>query len=163
MVDIHTILADHRSKKKNEDSAHLKDQSQDLATPHSLQNVKVTETTRSRPTVLATSSEIPDLFFDKILVEFKLPRIEIMVLMYVYRQVWCRPNLYKVHGISQLLSYTEMGKVLHLEIEDIYQALRKLEELGFMATVRSGQYFVRRYFSKEIDQEFGQTYDDFDF
>jgi DNA-binding transcriptional regulator YhcF (GntR family) len=86
-----------------------------------------------------------------------------MVLMYVYRQVWCRPNLYKIHGISQLLSYTEMGKVLHLDIEEIYQALRKLEEHGFMVTVRSGQYFVRRYFTQELDAEFGQTYDDFDF
>ncbi len=163
MVDIHTILADHRSKKKSDDPNLLKDNSSVEQNLASTEVLKVTEVTRPRPTALATSSEIPDLFFDKILVEFKLPRIEIMVLMYVYRQVWCRPNLYKIHGISQLLSYTEMGKVLHLEIEEIYQALRKLEESGFITTVRSGQYFVRRYFTKEIDEEFGQSYDDFDF
>jgi DNA-binding transcriptional ArsR family regulator len=163
MVDIHTILADHRSKKKNEGTAHLKDQSLQDESLSSKDSLKMVGVNRPRPSVAATSSEIPDLFFDKILVEFKLPRIEIMVLMYVYRQVWCRPNLYKIHGISQLLSYTEMGKVLHLEIEEIYQALRRLEEHGFVATVRSGQYFVRRYFTQDLDSEFGQTYDDFDF
>ena len=38
----------------------------------------------------------------------------------------------------------------------------RLEELGFISTIRSGQYFVRRYFTKENDEKFGQTYDDFE-
>ncbi len=142
MVDIHTILADHRPKK----GPGRKDQ----------------ETNHSKEQGSPTTSEIPDLFFDEVLVAFKLSRIEIMVLMYLYRRVWCRPNLYKEYGISQLLSHTEMANQLHLSIEEIYQALRKLEELNFITTIRSGQYFVRKYFSKENDERFGRFYDDFD-
>ena len=55
-----------------------------------------------------------------------------------------------------------MAKQLKLSIEEIYQALRKLEELGFIGTIRSGQYFVRKYFTKDNDEKFGQTYDDFE-
>lgn len=147
MVDIHTIIADHTPRKRRD-----------------LSDVEASETAKSTGSniVIPTISEIPDIFFDDILVELKLGRVEIMVIMYLYRRVWCRPNLYKVHGISQLLSHTEMAKSLHLSIEDIYQALRKLEHTGFISTVRSGQYFVRKYFTREWDEKYGQTYDDFE-
>lgn len=140
MVDLRTILQDHRSKKQ---------------APQ--ESLKV-ENEPPRP----VTSEIPDLFFDEILVTYKLSRIEIMILMYIYRRVWCHANLYKKYGISQLLSHTEMAKALHTPIESIYQALRKIEELGFITTIRSGQYFVRKYFTREFDELFGQTYDDFE-
>jgi hypothetical protein len=116
----------------------------------------------SLPPDHATESVIPDLFFDRILVEYKLTRTEVLVLMYLYRSVWCRPNLHKVHGISGLLSHTEMGKNLGLTIDEIYHSLRKLEEYQFISTIRMGQYFVRRYFTKEFDEYYQQSYDDFD-
>lgn len=143
MVDIQQIIADHRPKaKQSEDELVVK---------------------KSKHQKDPTTSEIPDIFFDKILVQFKLTRIEIMVIMYLYRLVWCRPNLYIDFGISQLLSHTELAKTLAVELEDIYQSLRKLEEYGFISTVRSGQYFVRKYFTKENDEIYFQTYNDFDF
>ena len=70
MVDIHSILADHRSKIKSDDSNEASGRSQE-----------------HRP----SSSEIPDVFFDKIIVDYKLNRIEILVLMYIYRRVWSFP------------------------------------------------------------------------
>ena len=100
---------------------------------------------------------------NEILVDFKLSRIEVLVVMYLYRRVWCRPNLYKEFGISQLMAHTEMAQNLKISIDEIYNALRKLEELGFISTIRSGQYFVRKYFTKENDEKYGQTYDDFEF
>lgn len=139
MVDLQTILADHRSKTKAK--------REDVDGPEKIS---------------ATVSEIPDIFFDGVLQKFKLTRIEIIVLMFLYRMVWCRPNLYKTYGISQLLSHTEMAKSLALELGEIYHALKKLEEYGFIETVRSGQYFVRKYFTKENDEFFYQTYDDFE-
>lgn len=141
VVDIHTVLADHRSKKKQEDRSITNGQND-----------------APQPSI----SEIPDLFFDKIIIDFKLSRIEILVLMYIYRRVWCFPNLHRSHGISQMMSHTEMAKNLNLPIEDIYSALRKLEEYDFIRTIRAGQYFSRRFFSKELDEEFAQKYDDFD-
>lgn len=140
MVDLRTILQDHRSKKQESDG-----------------ELRVTKEPQT-----AHISEIPDLFFDDILITYKLNRVEIMVLMYLYRRVWCRPNLYKEYGISPLLSHTEMAKSLNSPIESIYQALRTVEELGFITTIRSGQYFVRKYFAREYDELFGQTYDDFE-
>lgn len=137
MVDLHTILADHQSR-PNQTSE------------------------KSSEKRLPVISEIPDLFFDQILVNYKLTRIEIMVLMYIYRRVWCRPNLYKLHGISQLMSHSEMADKLGPSLEEIYHALRKLEEYNFIATVRSGQYFVRKFFTKDYDEFYGQTYDDFE-
>ena len=140
MVDLRTILDTHRSRLKKK-------------------SVGVTEAeVSSSPTV----SEIPDIFFDQVLIDYKLTRVEVMVLMYLYRRVWCRPNLYKVYGISQLLSHTEMAKNLSLPMENIYQALRKVEEYRLISTIRSGQYFVRKFFTKEYDESFGQTYDDFE-
>lgn len=141
MVDIHSILADHRSKAKTDEN-----------------NQHVSDKHEHGP----STSEIPDIFFDKIIVDYKLSRIEILVLMYIYRRVWCFPNLHRSHGISQLMSHTEMAKNLSLAIEDIYSALRKLEEYDFIRTIRAGQYFSRRFFSKELDTSFGQTYDDFE-
>lgn len=141
MVDIHSILADHRSRAKEGDTQDISGSSVEL-----------------RP----STSEIPDIFFDKIIVDYKLSRIEILVLMYIYRRVWCFPNLHRSHGISQMMSHTEMAKNLALAIEDVYSALRKLEEYDFIRTIRAGQYFSRRFFSKELDASFNQTYDDFE-
>ncbi|MFA6235712.1 MAG: hypothetical protein WC635_00185 [Bacteriovorax sp.] len=141
MVDLQSILAEHRSKAKV-DTASAKGGGGVLQSP--------------------TASEIPDIFFDKIVVDFKLNRIEILVLMYIYRRVWCFPNLHRSHGISQMMSHTEMAKNLGLAIEDVYSALRKLEEYDMIRTIRAGQYFSRRYFSKEMDELFEQSYDDFE-
>lgn len=141
MIDLHTILKDHEPRNRS---------GNDSGPIHSMQHKG------------PSTSEIPDLFFDEILVEFKLNRMEIMLLMYLYRKVWSKPNLYRVFGISQLLSHSEMALQLGLNIEEIYNALRKLEDFGFITTIRSGQYFVRKYFTKENDERYGQTYDDFE-
>lgn len=139
MVDIHSIIATHKKRDDEDLSAIPADE-----------------------TLFPTHSEIPDIFFDKILVDFKLSRTEVIVLMYIYRKVWCRPNLYKKHGISQLLSLTDMVNQLDMKIEEIHQSIRKLENFGFVTTIRVGQYFVRRYYTKELDEAFGQNYDDFE-
>ena len=94
--------------------------------------------------------------------DFKLSRIEILVLMYIYRRVWCFPNLHRSHGISQLMSHTEMAKNINVVIEDVYLSLRKLEEYDMIRTIRAGQYFSRRFFSKGMDEFYEQTYDDFE-
>lgn len=141
MVDLHSILADHRSKAKTDDGHEVGGNNQ----AHG-----------------PSTSEIPDIFFDKIIVDYKLNRIEILVLMYIYRRVWCYPNLHRSHGISQMMSHTEMAKNLMIAIEDVYSSLRKLEEYDFIRTIRAGQYFSRRFFSKELDLVFNQKYDDFE-
>ena len=141
MVDLQSILAEHRSKKKVDYS-------------HNKSGAGVPN--------IPTFSEIPDIFFDKIIVDYKLSRIEILVLMYIYRRVWCFPNLHRSHGISQLMSHTEMAKNLNVVIEDVYLALRKLEEYDMIRTIRAGQYFSRRFFSKSMDELYDQTYDDFE-
>ncbi len=141
MDDLHSILEDYRKQKRR---------------------VTSTESLPPNKSGQDSTAEIPNLFFDKILVEYKLSRIDIIVLMYLYRQVWCWPNLYRDYGISQLLSHTEMSKRLKISIEEIHSAIRKLEELFFVETVRSGQYFVRRFFTKEDDDFFEQSYSDFD-
>jgi len=141
MDELHSILATHHPKNR----------------PSKKRKIGPDNSDKNGP----TTSEIPDVFFDTILVNFKLSRIDIMVIMYLYRLVWCRPNLYQNYGISQILSHTEIGKNLNLSIDEVYQALRKLESLNFIETIRSGQYFVRRYFSEELDKEYGQNYEDF--
>jgi len=113
------------------------------------------------PVKLASSSEIPDVFFDVILQKFKLNRHEITLLMFLYRQVWCRPNLYKSHGIGPLNSYSELCVNLGITSEELGTYLRVLENYGFIETVRSGQYFVRKFFTEELDQQYGQNYDEF--
>lgn len=142
MVDLQSILNLHRSKANTSNS-----------------QVNAGEVKVYNP----TASEIPDVFFDKIISDYKLNRIEILVLMYIYRRVWSFPNLHKSHGISPMMSHTEMAKNLAIAIEDVYSALRKLEEHEFIKTIRAGQYFARRYFTQNLDTEFGQTYDDFEF
>ena len=137
MDELQAILADHRPKTRP--AANL--------TPEIAAN--------------ATTSLIPDIFFDEILKEFKLNRIEIMALMHIYRQIWCRTNIYQVYGISPLMSHTEMAKTLGVALEEIYPALRKLEDVGLLETIRSGQYFMRKYFTAHFDELFGQNYDDF--
>jgi DNA-binding MarR family transcriptional regulator len=140
-MDIHTIIQGHRGKRPGLGGVDPK---------------------KSNNPNEPTYSEIPDIFFDTILTNYKLTRIEIMVTMYLYRKVWCRPNIYKTYGISQMMSLTEMANALNVEMDDVYNSLRKLEEFGFITTVRSGQYFVRKYFLKEFDEQFSQTYDDFE-
>jgi DNA-binding MarR family transcriptional regulator len=140
MEDIRSVLSQFHSKKKK---------SSDL-------QKSVTD-----PFARPSNSEIPDLFFDEVLQRFKLNRPEIMLLMFLYRQTWSRPNLYKSHGIGPLNSYTELSHQIGLTMEELTQYLRTLENYGFIQTVRAGQYFVRKYFTEELDQKFGQDYDEF--
>ena len=130
---------------------------------HSKKKLRDSEVQKSGtgPSLEALTSSIPDLFFDEILIRFKLTRPEITLLMYLYRQVWSRPNLYKSHGIGPLNSYVEMAQALHFTQEELAHNLRSLENYGFIETVRSGQYFVRRYFIEELDHKYGQDYDEF--
>jgi hypothetical protein len=111
--------------------------------------------------VRATTSEIPDLFFDDILVHHKLSRVEILLLMYLYRITWCKPNLHRKYGIAPIISHEEVAKNLDINIDVFHHCIRSLEGFSFIETIRSGQYFVRKYFTKEYDKKFGQTYDNF--
>lgn len=139
MEDIRSVLSQFHSKRKDKD----------------VQKSEV------RPLSQASTSEIPDVFFDVILSKNKLSRQEILVLMYLYRQIWCRPNLYRSHGIGPLNSYAELSAALGISAEELVNHLRSLENHGFIETVRSGQYFVRKYFSEELDRLYGQNYDEF--
>lgn len=138
MVDIQSIIKTHKTKPDDHGPS------------------------ESRNVVAPSLSEIPDVFFDSILIHYKLSRTEIIVLMYLYRKVWCRNNLYQKYGISQLLSLTDMVTQLDFKIEEIHNAIRKLENFGFVLTIRIGQYFVRRYFTKDLDDKFNQKYDEFE-
>ena len=140
MDELHSILADHRPKYR--EPSHDPKQTGQIPT--------------------ASVSEIPDVFFDDVLVKFRLTRVEILVFMYIYRRVWCKSNLHKAYGISPLLSYAQMAKDMALSLEDNQTALRHLEEYGLVSTIRSGQYFVRQYFTKELDTFFQKNYDDFE-
>ena len=139
MEDIRSVLTQFNSKKKKSD----------------------VQKAGLRPDQIASASEIPDLFFDEILHQFKLSRHEITTLMFLYRQTWCRPNLYKSHGIGPLNSYAEMATFLHLTTDELSHSLRSLENYGFIETVRSGQYFVRKFFTEAMDTKFGQDYNEF--
>ncbi len=108
---------------------------------------------------IPTQSEFPDVFIDEVLPLFKLNRQEITLLMFLHRQVWSRPNLYRDHGIGPLNSYQDLARVLHLEQDELMQALRSLESMRFIQTIRAGQYFVRRFFTEENDAKFGQRYE----
>lgn len=141
MTDIRSVLSQFHSKKKQKES-----------------DVQKSET---GPHAEASSSVIPDVFFDDVLQKHKLTRHEITVLMFLYRQVWCRPNLYKNHGIGPLNSYLEMANYLHLTTEELAQNIRSLETYGLIEVVRSGQYFVRKYFTSALDIKYGQDYDQF--
>lgn len=140
MEDIRSVLTQFNSKKKKTDG-------QKVPPPGA--------------GVQASASEIPDLFFDEVLHQFKLSRHEITLLMFLYRQTWCRPNLYKTHGIGPLNSYVEMAAFLHFTTDELSHSLRSLENYGFIETVRSGQYFVRKFFTEALDAKFGQDYNDF--
>lgn len=138
MDDLRSILSSHHTKAKKDDT--------DIEAP-----------SKPEPTV----SEIPDIFFDEILPTYKLNRIEICLLMILYRGVWCRPNLYRKYGIGPLNSHVELAKSLEIGNDVLLQSLKNLENLGFIETIRSGQYFVRKYFTEENDRTFNQTYDNF--
>ena len=108
-----------------------------------------------------TFSEIPDMFFDNILTEFKLSRLDIQALLYLYRQVWCLPNLYRKYGIGQLNNLKDLADVFGSDFNSLQNSLQKLESYQFISTIRLGQYFVRRFFTPEWDYYFSQNYDDF--
>lgn len=139
-MDIRSVLSQFHSKKKREHSA---------------------GTSGVRQSDTPSSSDIPDLFFDVILKKFKLNRHEITLLMFLYRQVWCRPNLYKSHGIGPLNSYNDLCTFLGTTLDQLGTDIRVLENYGLIETVRSGQYFVRKYFTEELDHQYGQNYDEF--
>jgi DNA-binding MarR family transcriptional regulator len=105
--------------------------------------------------------KLPTILFDKVLLEHKLTRIELMVLICLYRRVWSVPNINKKHGISEVLSHKEIINELQIDSHELYHSIRKIETLGFIETIRAGQYFVRKYFTKQNDSDNGQTYDDF--
>lgn len=106
-----------------------------------------------------TLSEIPDVFFDEVLTQVKLTRNEISLLMLLYRQVWCRPNLYRGHGIGPLNAYQDLARLLHLTQDEVIHAIRSLEGHRLIATIRAGQYFVRKFFTEENDAKYGQSYE----
>ena len=138
MVDIRSVLSMYKSKTKT-------DQGHDPA-----------------PSVepeIPTLSEIPDIFFDEILPHFKLTRPEISVLMFLYRQVWCRPNLYRDHGIGPLNSYADISRLLHMQQGEVINALKNLETHQLVMAVRAGQYFVRKFFTEEFDDKYAQHYE----
>lgn len=110
---------------------------------------------------MPTSSEIPDLFFDEILVKFKLTRVEILCLMYLYRSTWSKPNLHRKYGIAPIVSHNELAIRLDISNEILHQTIRRLEGFDFIETIRSGQYFVRKFFTETNDRMYGQTYDNF--
>ncbi len=141
MEDIRSVLSQFHAKKRKDIGA------VDKSSP---ERIKGPDT-----------SEIPDVFFDVILRKFKIARQEIALLMLLYRQVWCRPNLYKDHGIGPLNSYADLSHQLGISPDEIVQLIRSLENYGFIETVRAGQYFVRKFFTEELDTQFGQSYNDF--
>lgn len=138
MEDIRSILSMYKSKESMDDKS-----------------VPEREVVIETPTL----SEIPDVFFDEILPQFKLNRTEISLLMLLYRQVWCRPNLYRGHGIGPLNAYFELARLLHVSQDDVIHAIRSLEGHGFITTIRAGQYFVRKFFTEENDAKYGQHYE----
>jgi hypothetical protein len=125
MEDIRSILSKFYSQKRKEDNL----QKSGLG-----------------PVDTPVASEIPDVFFDIVLQKFKLNRHEITLLMHLYRQVWCRANLYKNHGIGPMNSLAELSMSLQLSVEELHHNLRSLENYGFIETVRSGPFtpYMRR-------------------
>ena len=140
MEDIRSVLSQFSSKKKQSDDV---------------------QKSGKGPVSEPTTSEIPDVLFDTVLQKFKLNRSEIILLMYLYRQVWCKPNLYRSHGIGPLNSYAGLCQNLGLTQEELGNHLRSLQSYGFIHPVRAGQYFVREYFTEELDLSFNQNYDEF--
>ena len=141
MEDIKSVLSQFNSRTKTRNESIQKAETGPFSTP--------------------SFAEIPDVFFDDVLLKFKLNRHEITLLMYLYRQVWCKPNLYKSHGIGPLNSYAELSNRLGITNEELGTCVRNLENFGLLETVRSGQYFIRKYFTEHLDIEYGQNYDEF--
>lgn len=140
-IDIYKTIQGHRSRFNNQ---------------------KIISQNNLGPEIQTDYLTIPELFFSEILPNIKLSRIEIVLLMHLYGLVWCRANLYAKHGISPLISLNEMAKKLNIGAQEQYLALKRLEDLDFIKTIRSGQFFVRRFFLKELDDAFEQDYDDFE-
>lgn len=140
MEDLRSILSSHHSRSGKTSDNTLKNVNDEVG---------------------ATTSEIPDLFFDEILVHIKLTRTEVLLLMYLYRITWCKPNLHRKFGIAPMISHSEIATSLDITIDIFHQTIRRLESFGFIETIRSGQYFVRKYFTGENDQRYGQSYDNF--
>jgi hypothetical protein len=142
MEDIRSVLETYRSRRKEDPKEEL-----------------------SVAKELPSTSEIPDLFFDKIIIDYKMSRQEIATLMYLYRIVWCRPNANQLskhaQGISEMISLEKMGNQLSLTFDELYRCIHKLESFGFIEVIRSGQYFVRKYFTQAYDIEFGIHYENF--
>jgi|GEM_PF-3007821 len=106
-------------------------------------------------------SDIPDIFFDDILHRYKITKQEIIVLMFLYRKTWCGANIYKGHGISPLFSYEMLAQKCATEKSLLLDALKKLEVLGLITAVRPGQYFIRKFFLEQWDDQFHFNYHDF--
>ena len=140
-MDLVSIIRGHRSKSKFRKAS----------------SEEITLTEKSVPRY----SEFPDLLFDEILIEFKLQRVEILVLIYIYRKIWNPNNAYSKYGIGPMLSHQDLSKVLKIDLDELQKAIRKLESLGLIETIRVGQYFIRKYFTEKNDINFNQNYDDF--
>ena len=140
MEDIKSILSQFSSKKKEDDGPSLTDLPPAHA-PH--------------------FSEIPDIFFSELLSTYKLNRVDIAVFLFLYGQVWSRPNLYRAFGIGPLNSYQAISAELHFTQEEILQSVKVLESYSLISAVRAGQYFVRKYFTESNDLKYGQDYDEF--
>ena len=104
MEDLRSILSSHHSKA-------------DYTTAGAIKTIS--------DEVQATTSEIPDLFFDDILVKIKLTRTEVLLLMYLYRITWCRPNLHRKYGIAPMISHIEISKTLDISTEILHQTIRR--------------------------------------
>jgi DNA-binding transcriptional regulator YhcF (GntR family) len=61
-----------------------------------------------------------------------------------------------------MFSYASLATDLGIEMAELNQGLRNLENYGLLDTIRSGQYFIRKYLTKDWDIHFGQKYDDFE-
>lgn len=113
---------------------------------------------RGRTPELPTFSSIPDNFFDFILIEYRLTRADLSLLLYLYRRTYSEDNELKDFGIAPMLGLNALARHLALTKEELFRSLTLLEKLGLLSTVRSGQYFIRRFFTEEFDQLYGQTY-----
>ena len=109
-----------------------------------------------------TFIDIPEVFFTDVIERIALNRNELRVILYLYRQIYCYPNLYEKYGISQLNDLLELSKYFKLSYNELHKVLKSLESYELIQTIRSGQYFIRRYFLAEYDEFFGQVYDDID-
>ncbi len=134
---------------------------QKILTTHKSGGRSQVDNVRVRKKKYATTAEIPNLFFDEILVDFKLNRFETILLMFLYRKVWCYPNLDREYGISPVIEVPEIERTFRLTHKEVLSALSSLENHQLIETIRPNQYFVRRYFTNENDNICGQNYDDF--